>query len=350
MIQFSEEIRRAVDISVKMRLPFAVYVRPASGDLCFFADPGEESPLLSDRAFIVNAWCGGAGDEFVIRDRASAASVVELIGSNAVSQCPAAWTESTDRVTYGKSLDLTIEHLQDHGGKVVVSRTIAGDAAGVDWIKVAEEYFNCHDEAFRYFYYTPKHGFWIGASPEILLVSDGEHFETMALAGTRDLADRDLPWSGKNIAEQAIVRNYIVDRLYDLGLAPEVGPTETITTGNIQHLCTVIKGRNEDCRPIEILRALNPTPALAGYPLSAALEKIVEVERHPRRCYGGYVAISEACSLAAYVNLRCVNFDNAVWCMYVGGGIMPDSDIDDEWRETEAKSLILKDLIGNSRK
>ncbi len=38
------------------------------------------------------------------------------------------------------------------------------------------------------------------------------------------------------------------------------------------------------------------------------------------------------------------------WCMYVGGGIMPGSDIDDEWHETEAKSLILKKLIEDSLK
>ncbi|MDE5553938.1 MAG: chorismate-binding protein, partial [Muribaculaceae bacterium] len=64
----------------------------------------------------------------------------------------------------------------------------------------------------------------------------------------------------------------------------------------------------------------------------------------------GYVAINSTNEFVAYVNLRCVSFDHNRWCMYVGSGIMPDSDINDEWLETEAKAHILKRLIEDSHK
>ncbi len=347
----TESVVNAINAAISLQIPFVVYVRPQSDEVCFFSDPDNDMPLLSERRFIVNSWCGSPADEYTIFDRADADMTVRLIdGTSYCSQCPPVWPDSTTKTEYSDSLDLVIEHLQDCGGKVVISRTLTGCAGGVRWSAVADRYFESHPEAFRYLYFTPRHGFWLGASPELLFSAKNGKFETMALAGTREICDKDLQWSGKNIAEQAIVRNYITDCLYDLGLNPHCERTQTVTTGNLQHLCTHISGDMESCTPGEVLCALNPTPALAGYPLPVALEQIVSAERHPRRCYGGYVAVADGQSFAAYVNLRCVNFDKGRWCMYVGGGIMPDSDIDDEWHETEAKSFILKKLIEDSLK
>lgn len=346
-----ENIKKAVALAIKCNVPFVAYVLPHSDEVVFFSDPDESFQLRSDRRFIVCGWCGGSHDEYPINDRADAETLINTSSELSVRQSAltSVWSETTDKKSYEQSLDQVIEYLQDHGGKVVVSRTISNSADNIDWTKVSERYFDLHDEAFRYIYFTPRHGFWLGASPELLLkVSSGE-FSTMALAGTREISQNAQPWSGKNIAEQGIVRNYIVDKLYDLGLNPECSATETVTTGNIQHLMTVITGSANGCSPSEIIHSINPTPALAGYPLQAALEQIAAVERHPRRCYGGYVAVETAGSFSAYVNLRCVNFDHDRWCLYVGSGIMPDSDIDDEWQETDSKAHILRNLIEDSQ-
>lgn len=349
---FDEITTRAVMAALTSGIPFVAFVRPKDNRLTFFSDSDSNFEIRSDTTFAVNQWCGGSGSESVIYDRADALQTIDIVcrGGKFVMDMPEAWRHSTTRAEYDMAMDQILEHLQNHGGKVVLSRTLADMNSSVDWVNVAERYFTLHDEAFRYLYFTPRYGCWLGASPEQLLIVNGSDFSTMALAGTRELTDSVKPWSGKNIAEQAIVRNYIVDRLYDLGLAPHCGPTETITTGNIQHLCTIVRGSIESSDPAEILRALNPTPALAGYPLPLALEQIAMNERHPRRCYGGYVAVATKSSMESYVNLRCVNFDDKGWCMYVGGGIMPDSDVDEEWNETEAKALILKKLIEDSQK
>ena len=318
--------------------PFALYIMPHADKPEFISDSAEGRD--DGRTFTVSSWFGLPSNDYTIGNGSDCrpASVQDKI-----------WKISTDRYSYIRDVDDLIDRLRDHGGKTVMSRVIGGDASGIDWIRVAELYFARHPEAFRYLYFTPRHGFWLGASPELLLKSDGSTFSTMALAGTRKVADQSMPWSGKNIAEQAIVRDYIVNRLYDLGLKPVVGKTETVTTGNIQHLRTLISGKLDDVDPLEILNTLNPTPALAGYPIDQALENIVEFERHPRKCYGAYMAINDNGNFSAYVNLRCVNFDPSAYCMYVGGGIMPDSDSAEEWDETEAKGLILKQIIEDSR-
>lgn len=347
----SQEIKQAIDGALAARIAFVAYVRPNSDEAIFFADiPGRD--VRDADKFIVSGWSSAAADRYVIHNRSDAVSTIAYLMSGACqsSDVVEVWNRSTSHSEYSKSLDNVIEHLQDHGGKVVVSRTISGDSNGIVWSEVADRYFAVHPEAFRYIYFTPRHGAWLGASPELLLNVTGNDFLTMALAGTRSVSDTDCPWSGKNIAEQAVVRNYIVDRLYDLGLNPQCGPTETMTTGNLQHLRTLISGSLESVSPEEIIRAINPTPALAGFPLATALEQIAQHEHHPRRCYGGYLAISSACDFTAYVNLRCVNFDSRHWCMYVGSGIMPESDIDDEWRETENKSSVLRKIIDDSRK
>lgn len=345
------EIKHAINLALKVEIPFVAYVAPGSTVATFFSDISIGS-TLAGRRFIVNAWSAGTADEFTIFDRADAKQTIDYISSNNLHAyiAPRVWPETTTRSEYESSLDAVIEFLQNHGGKVVLSRTLVGDSSGVNWSEVADLYFDLHSEAFRYIYFTPRHGCWLGASPELLLTISNGKFKTMALAGTRRLDQADQSWSGKNIAEQAIVRNYIVDGLYDLGLNPHCSQTETMTTGNLQHLCTVIYGDIESCTPKEILSTLNPTPALAGYPLASALEQIAEAERHPRRCYGGYVAIDSTDEFVAYVNLRCVNFDRERWCMYVGSGVMPDSDIEDEWLETEAKAQLLKSIIEDSHK
>lgn len=342
----TSELRRAIALSIKAGIPFVAFAAPGQREATFFADIPDVTAKPS-RRFLVNGWSGGSADQFAISDRADAACVISKFGDLSVENYGdyKVWDFSTTRGEYEAGLDEVIDYLNYHGGKVVISRTITGDAREIDWPEVADRYFDLHDEAFRYLYYTPRHGCWLGASPELLLTVANGEFTTMALAGTRSIADNDDPWSGKNVAEQAIVRDYIVDRLYDLGLNPQCSPTTTLTTGNIQHLCTVITGKCESCSPDEILRSLNPTPALAGYPLASALEQIAINERHPRRCYGGYVALQSESDFEAYVNLRCVNFDKDRWCIYVGSGIMPDSDPGDEWRETEAKAMILKNII-----
>ena len=59
-----------------------------------------------------------------------------------------------------------------------------------------------HPDAFVYLVAHPVCGVWLGATPELLLKSDGATCETVSLAATRRAADRDH-WTDKERAEQA---------------------------------------------------------------------------------------------------------------------------------------------------
>lgn len=348
MIEVDNVTSEAVRHCLESRLTFALYCMPGSERPVFIADIGDKAETDDAPCFIVSPWFGTPSDTYRIVGRSTASDLLDKMPSASGIDSPCPWSVPTEHDDYVDLCDSLIGRLSERGGKTVLSRVICGENKEADWVAIAVDYFNLHPEAFRYLYYTPQHGAWLGASPEILLDCDKatDTFVTMALAGTRPVIDDGNPWSGKNLAEQGVVRDYIVDTLYDLGLQPHVGKTETLTTGNIQHLLTRITGRCEGVSPMVILNALNPTPALCGWPRAAALEDIIEYERHPRRCYGGYVCVENDGSLAAYVNLRCVNFDNVGrWCMYVGGGIMADSDATDEWDETCHKAALLQGLI-----
>lgn len=348
MIEVDNVTSAAVRHCLVAHIAFALYCMPGCDRPVFIADFGDNAVADDSPCFIVSPWFGAPSDTYRIVGRATASEITEKMPDSASAAMPRPWAVSTGREQYIDLCESLIDRLRERGGKTVFSRVICGETNDADWMRIAVDYFSLHPEAFRYLYYTPQHGAWLGASPEILLEYDRktDTFATMALAGTRPLEDCAMQWTGKNLAEQAVVRDYIADTLYDLGLQPHVGKTETLTTGNIQHLLTRITGRCEGVEPTAILSALNPTPALCGWPRETALEEIIEYERHPRRCYGGYVCVGHGDSLSAYVNLRCVNFDvDGHWCMYVGGGIMADSDASDEWNETCHKAALLHRLI-----
>lgn len=255
---------------------------------------------------------------------------------------------ATDRRQYIDAVTAVIERLKREGGKSVISRTTCGQSAGVDWAAVTRQYFARYPGTFRFLYYSPQTAFWLGASPELLYSGDLSRVDTMSLAGTRRPTDE--PWDAKNIAEHQIVTDFIAAALTDAGLNVTVDATETLNYGVIQHLCTKISAHGHYASHACILDRLSPTPALAGYPRDKARLDIASAERHERRCYSGYVAVHNGDRFEAYVNLRCVNFDSKRWCIYTGGGITAQSVPDDEWRESEIKASVLRQLIEDSRR
>jgi isochorismate synthase len=46
-----------------------------------------------------------------------------------------------------------------------------------------------------------------------------------------------------------------------------------------------------------------------------------------------------------YVNLRCASMSDQGLVLYAGGGLMPDSELQSEWEETEVKLQTLLTLI-----
>lgn len=313
----------------------------------FCANPSR-SDVAAEPVFAVNMWCSDTLIE--LRDQYNLEQTLAYLNgcaSNSRQLSPIAYI-ATDKNDYLQKVSSLIAKLKCRGGKTVISRTTIGSAAGVDWCKVAEQYFEKFGNAFAYLYYMPETGAWLGASPELLLSHDksSNQVSTMSLAGTRPASVHEQPWDDKNIKEQQLVTDFIVNTLKSNGLCVNVGEVATLNYGTIEHLCTRISATMpNDLTFLDLANKLSPTPALAGYPREDALAEIAQIERHDRRCYGGYIYINDAARAEAFVNLRCVSFDNDRWCIYTGGGITADSNPTSEWLETEAKASALLSLI-----
>ena len=151
----------------------------------------------------------------------------------------------------------------------------------------------------------------------------------------------------KELEEQQIVTDSIVAALKSRGLAPVVGDRFTRVAAQVEHLCTPISAevRLSGDRLNEILCALHPTPAVGGYPKAEAKAWIDRVEPHRRRYYGGYLGPVRVDGVRLFVNLRCLEANNSLLRLYVGGGLTAQSQPASEWCETEAKAQTLLSVI-----
>lgn len=204
-----------------------------------------------------------------------------------------------------------------------------------------------YPDAFVYMFHTPESGFWIGASPELLLRGKGITIESMALAGTRQ-AGATEQWDSKNVGEQSVVTQRITECFAAFGLQTETSELQTRRAGNIEHLMNRIVATmgNVPVDIIALLRELSPTPALSGLPKKRALEVIRQTENFRRGYYGGYCGPwRQPQDFALFVNLRCARVKEHSICLFAGGGIMPQSDTDQEWMETTRKARTVLNAI-----
>ena len=254
--------------------------------------------------------------------------------------------------------------------KVVLSRVETLLLKETDPIGLFKRLLNSYPSAFVYCWYHPKVGLWLGATPETLLRTEGNRFETMALAGTQQYKSTiDVSWGDKEKDEQNIVTNFVVEALENKVNSLDITPTETIKAGNVLHLLTKIKGtiNFEKLSLNQIIRALHPTPAICGIPREAAKQFILQNENYNREFYTGflgeinmsqkklrntdrknienkaYATVKKVSNL--FVNLRCMQLKNNEALIYVGGGITKDSDPESEWIETVNKTNTIKKVL-----
>lgn len=231
--------------------------------------------------------------------------------------------------------------------KCVVSRVIVGNGS-IELNKTFRALCNAYPDAFIFCFHTPKTGTWIGASPETLLIKEGKQLRTMSLAGTR-LSGTSEEWDDKNVEEQKIVTEYICDILRQSDLTPETQTPTTCAAGPVEHIKTVITATlpsDNSAAALECAIRLSPTPALAGFPKDESLAAIRKLERHERGYYGGFCGpLDNKGDFSFFVNLRSARVKGSMYSLFVGGGIVENSEPASEWDETQRKSTTMLDHI-----
>lgn len=203
----------------------------------------------------------------------------------------------------------------------------------------------------------PQHAFF-GATPELLIATQGRHFTTMGLAGSisrgatpaedAGLAQQLLD-SAKDRHEHALVVEAVRQRLTGLAATLEIPAAPVVyTLSNIQHLYTPIEGELATAQGVlPLVETLHPTPALGGSPRDRALAFISQAESVPRGWYAAPVGwIDYQLDGAFGVAIRsAVAQRRRVW-LYAGAGIVADSEPEKEWAETGWKFRPIQQALG----
>ena len=259
--------------------------------------------------------------------------------------------DTTDKEDYLKAVKETVSfHRGKNGGKTVLSRVIAGKTDVTRLTDAAEKYFDDNPSSFCLMSFMAPDKVWLMATPELLLKTVNGKYHTVALAGTRPAQACDVPWDVKNRDEQQMVADYIQNCFERLGMPVLQKQTETVRSGNIEHICTRFTVAEHENSFGEILDELSPTPAVCGFPMEAALEKIHRLETHERGLYAGYTAVRRPSGDSeAYVNLRgaIIDVNTGRFAIYVGSGVTADSEPEDEFNETMLKGAPLKNRLEN---
>ena len=244
--------------------------------------------------------------------------------------------------------------------KVVLSRKEEVDNPDFDIEITMNKMISLYPDAFKYCFFHPKIGTWLGATPEQFLKTSGTALKTVALAGTQlATSSKNIIWQDKEKIEQQLVTDFIVDSLEDLAKEITISSSYSVKAGNLWHIKSDILARLKSKKSLKkIINALHPTSAVCGLPKQAAKKFILENEGYDREYYSGFLGelnidfvTFRTLQTDLFVNLRCMKiiiaskFAMTKAQLFIGCGITKDSNPIDEYIETVNKSMTMKKIL-----
>lgn len=256
--------------------------------------------------------------------------------------------KSIDKEQYLEQVQDFITATQRDYKKIIFSRIETINLQTGDLFQLFNTLKELHENAFVYLFNLPGIGCWMGASPEVFVMQNGNNYQTVALAGTQrnlGIPLEKVAWGEKEIEEQAIVERYVEEKLQRQKVNYQKTVPYTAQAGKLLHLKTKFRFR-PTTDLFNFLKILHPTPAVCGIPKQAAKDFIIEHEQHERGYYSGFLGpVNVEGTSNLFVNLRCMQVFKDKFALYVGGGITADSNAEKEWDETEIKSQTMADVI-----
>jgi isochorismate synthase len=193
---------------------------------------------------------------------------------------------------------------------------------------------------------------FLGATPERLVALDGREVLTEALAGSIAAlpgASQELLASDKDHREHQVVVAEILRSLDPFCSALLAPPTPSIRAlRHLLHLVTPIRGEARGAlHVLDLVGALQPTPAVCGLPREAAASWLRAHEGLDRGWYAGPVGWFDGQGRGAFaVALRSALLRGSSARLFVGAGLVRGSTPEGELRETALKARSLLDALG----
>ena len=195
----------------------------------------------------------------------------------------------------------------------------------------------------------------LSVSPERFLSVNNDVVETKPIKGTRPRSKvekidenlkQELEESIKDRAENVM----IVDLLRnDLSKCCEINSVKVTKLFNIEsfptvhHLVSTIEGKlPSEISPVGLLRECFPGGSITGAPKIRAMEIIEELEPHRRGLYCGsigYIGFNR--KMDTNIAIRTIIQKNDQAYFYAGGGLVWDSQVDEEYQETFDKAAAM---------
>lgn len=340
--------------SLSKKLPFVVYAKPDSNIVNGIYQKKNTLFYLenySQQGFVLAPFDETCQTVFIPIDN----SEVSEESWNVVST----FEHSKEKIPYSDSQKKHFEKLVDNMileinkgkiSKIVASRKEDFFVTDINIVSLVQKMFSKYPATFRYLFYHPKVGMWLGATPEKLLSIEKNILQTMAYAGTQKYEENtEVIWGEKEKQEQQFVTDFIVENLKSESSKTEISEPFTSQAGTLLHIRTDIKARLKENFSLEqIIRKIHPTPAVCGFPKELAKQFILQNEGYNRSFYSGFLGelnYGENNTSELYVNLRCMEIQDKKVSLYIGCGITKDSIPEKEFFETVNKSVTMKSLF-----
>jgi anthranilate/para-aminobenzoate synthase component I len=201
----------------------------------------------------------------------------------------------------------------------------------------------------------PGHGSLVSLSPERFLTFDlgHKHVATHPIKGTRprhhnattDAAQQhDLAHHHKDLAEHVMIVDLLrndLSRVCEPGSVTVTALMEPLTTSSVHHLESTIEGTlQHDITLGAMLGSMTPGGSITGVPKRTAIEAIAAFEDGPRGPYTGVLGVVDAhgVGMSSLLIRTWLRRDESQGELWVGGGVVVNSDPEAEWQETLDKA------------
>ncbi len=188
----------------------------------------------------------------------------------------------------------------------------------------------------------------LSISPERFIQLQGEQIQTKPIKGTLPRGKnpeedarlaQQLRASKKDQAENVMIVDLLrndISRVSKPGSVkvPELFAVESFPA--VHHLVSTVVGElDEENHATDLIRAAFPGGSITGAPKIRAMEIIEELEPTRRTVYCGSIGYISACgNMDTSITIRTLAcYNQQIYC-WAGGGIVHDSTVDSEYRET----------------
>ncbi|RJG48121.1 aminodeoxychorismate synthase component I [Motilimonas pumila] len=257
------------------------------------------------------------------------------------------WLSNMDKASYANKFQSVKDYLLSGDCyQVNLAQRFSAQYTG-DEFEAYQRLLNQNQAPFSCFMRLPS-GCILSISPERFLKLEQGNIETKPIKGTRPRSkvpseDHALKLSLQQAEKDQAENLMIVDLLRnDIGRVSKPGSVAVPSLFDIEsfpavhHLVSTVTGQLDSAYEAEdLLRACFPGGSITGAPKIRAMEIIDQLEPHQRSFYCGSLGyISANGNMDTNIAIRTlVCHQGQVHC-WVGGGLVADSLVDDEYQET----------------